>query len=579
MKKVLLILFSLFLGTNSLLATNMTSEDTIKEDLKCAYKRLDVADTFIVNTDKFKCSSGLCSSSDFNKIGILNTNEYERIGGITSYLVNRQPFVSLGNNGYDVITPSEIKYQESNGTLRPTMYVKEIVKVTGRGTKNDPWKFVYPNYKVKINIVGGNINGQSNYTEILKTFDKEYVINKGPNYYMKDVSKDVKCSGKVNYNFTDNKLQLLNVESDVTCSVKYTVNKYYLALILNNATSSENNVLVNALEDKSISINPEENYAFTGANCTNGQTYQYSNKTFTVKSINKDTTCTLRYEKVRNVESNTDGEYVVPASGYYLMEASGAKGSGNGGKGAYVSAEVYLVKGQTIKYEVGTSTNGAASIGSGSHAGGGASRFKLNSEYFIISAGGGGGSNGSPGGEGNGLGGVNSSDSSKNGKNGVSGSGGSSAADATVCTRTGTCGGGCKRYETTYRRCCESYSPPHEECVNGETECGDAFCEKLPSSQQGSCYRKCGENNGIGKKCRTVGGGCESYGTCPHESCAEYYETYSCCTSTSTKSGDSGNGGKSVISSKLNNKTITIKQKVTGSNNGNGKIKISFVRE
>lgn len=396
---------------------------------------------------------------------------------------------------------------------------------------------------------------------------------------MKDVSKDVKCSGKVNYNFTDNKLQLLNVESDVTCSVKYTVNKYYLALILNNATSSENNVLVNALEDKSISISPEENYAFTGANCTNGQTYQYSNKTFTVKSINKDTTCTLRYEKVRNVESNTDGEYVVPASGYYLMEASGAKGSGNGGKGAYVSAEVYLVKGQTIKYEVGTSTNGAASIGSGSHAGGGASRFKLNNEYFIISAGGGGGSNGSPGGEGNGLGGVNSSDSSKNGKNGVSGSGGSSAADATVCTRTGTCGGGCKRYETTYRRCCESYSPPHEECVNGEVECGDAFCEKLPSSQQGSCYRKCGENNGIGKKCRTVGGGCESYGTCPHESCAEYYPTYSCCTSTSTKSGDSGNGGKSVISSKLNNKTITIKQKVTGSNNGNGKIKISFVRE
>ena len=579
MKKVLLILFSLFLGTNSLLATNMTSEDTIKEDLKCAYKRLDVADTFMVNTDKFKCSSGLCSSSDFNKIGILNTNEYERVGGITSYLVNRQPFVSLGNNGYDVITPSEIKYQESNGTLRPTMYVKEIVKVTGRGTKNDPWKFVYPNYKVKINIVGGNINGQSNYTEILKTFDKEYVINKGANYYMKDVSKDVKCSGKVNYNFTDNKLQLLNVESDVTCSVKYTVNKYYLALILNNATSSENNVLVNALEDKSISISAEENYAFTGANCTNGQTYEYSNKTFTVKSINKDTTCTLKYEKVRNVESNTDGEYVVPASGYYLMEALGAKGSGNGGKGAYVSAEVYLVKGQTIKYEVGTSTNGAASIGSGSHAGGGASRFKLNSEYFIISAGGGGGNNGSPGGEGNGLGGVNSSDSSKNGKNGVSGSGGSSAADATICTTTGTCGGGCKRTETAYRRCCESYSPPHEECVNGEVECGDAFCENLPSSQQGSCYRNCGSNNGLGKKCRTVGGGCESYGTCPYEDCAEYYPTYSCCTSTSTKSGDSGNGGKSVISSKLNNKTITIKQKVSGSNNGNGKIKISFVKE
>lgn len=40
----------------------------------------------------------------------------------------------------------------------------------------------------------------------------------------------------------------------------------------------------------------------------------------------------FKIRKVRNVESNTDGEYVVPASGYYLMEALGAKGSGNGGK-------------------------------------------------------------------------------------------------------------------------------------------------------------------------------------------------------------------------------------------------------
>ena len=229
MKKLCVFIISMFFCLTSLYAANQTNANTIKEDLKCFYTRLDKENIFILDTDKFKCTNGVCVSSDFNKIGILNTNEYERVGGSTSYLVNRLPFVTLGNNGYDVITPSEIKYQESNGTLRPTMYVKEIVKVTGRGTKNDPWKFVYPNYKVKINIVGGNINGQSNYTEILKTFDKEYVINKGPNYYMKDVSKDVKCSGKVNYNFTDNKLQLLNVESDVTCSVKYTVNKYYLA--------------------------------------------------------------------------------------------------------------------------------------------------------------------------------------------------------------------------------------------------------------------------------------------------------------------------------------------------------------
>lgn len=579
MKKILILFFGLFLGMSSLLAANMTSESTIKEDLKCAYKRLDVADTFIVNTDKFKCSSGLCSSSDFNKIGILNTNEYERIGGNTSYLVNRIPFVSLGSNGYDLITSSEVVYQESKGALRPTMYVKEIVRVTGRGTKSDPWKFVYPNYKVKINIVGGNINGQSNYTEILKSYDKEYVINKNSNYYMKNISEDVKCSGKVNYSFFDNKLNLNDVESDVTCTVNYTVNKYYLTLVLNNATSTENDVLVNALEDKSINITPDEKYAFKSASCTNDQSFNYSDKTFTIKSISSDTVCTLDYVKVSDVESSTDGEYNVPASGYYLMEASGAKGSGNGGKGAYVSALVYLLKGQTIKYEVGTSTNGAASTGSGSHAGGGASRFKLNGNYFIISAGGGGGSNGTAGGDGNSQGGVNSSDSSKNGKNGINGSGGSSAADATVCVTTGTCGGGCKTTGTLYSRCCESYVPAHEECVNGEVECGDTFCEGLPASQQDACYKRCGSNSGLGKKCQTVAGYCESYGSCPYEGCTEYYPTYSCCTSTSTKSGNSGNGGKSVVSNKLNNKAITVKQKVSGSNNGNGKIKISFVKE
>ena len=142
MVKLCVFIICMFFCLTSLYAANQTNANTIKGDLKCFYTRLDKENIFILDTDKFKCTNGVCVSSDFNKIGILNTNEYERVGGSTSYLVNRLPFVTLGNNGYDVVTSNEIRQGESEGGLRPVLVLEEGLYVIGSGTKRDPWILV-----------------------------------------------------------------------------------------------------------------------------------------------------------------------------------------------------------------------------------------------------------------------------------------------------------------------------------------------------------------------------------------------------------------------------------------------------
>lgn len=54
------------------------------------------------------CSSSGCTSSIFEKAGIISTYEYKNIGGNSSYLVSREPFVTLNNTGYDLATSTEI---------------------------------------------------------------------------------------------------------------------------------------------------------------------------------------------------------------------------------------------------------------------------------------------------------------------------------------------------------------------------------------------------------------------------------------------------------------------------------------
>lgn len=129
------------------------------------------------------------------------------------------------------------------------------------------------------------------------------------------------------------------------------------------------------------------------------------------------------------IENVTPGTYTVPipATGFYEIEAYGAQG-GNygsyaGGKGGYVSARVWLKKGDVITYAVASSSGGGNGNVSGSGAaGGGATVVSSDQLGVLLIAGGGGGASSTKSG---GAGGLTSGliAGSNNGGNGAAGGG------------------------------------------------------------------------------------------------------------------------------------------------------------
>ena len=98
----------------------------------------------------------------------------------------------------------------------------------------------------------------------------------------------------------------------------------------------------------------------------------------------------IRYDKYGNVggQFNYTGQYqtwTAPATGYYLLEAWGAKGSNNGGNGAYTAGNIYLTSGTNLYIYAGNRTDGmgagwnggGAAIRSDGFGGGGATDFRL----------------------------------------------------------------------------------------------------------------------------------------------------------------------------------------------------------
>lgn len=558
-------------------------------------KAVKNTDTFITKFDKYKLylettnmylyNGKLSAKAGFNNGGFISTYEFNTtISNKDSYLITGSRYFTMTDSSdmVDVVNLRKITNENKNNTFesRVTEYIIPETKITGSGSRNDPWVFKMPKYKITINLSNAAIDESNNFVDTIYGYNATYLISPDTFYHFKNNDGDLSCSGEANVVLANDKISFKNVSSDVTCNVKYRGDIVTASIIVNNGTAANSTLSGEVGKDLSTTITATTGYAFSNVSCTNSQNATYASKTITINKISNYTTCTLDYVKVPTVNPTGDGTYTVPTTGYYLLTALGAQGSGNGGKGGSVSAEVYLIKGQSIIYSQGTTTNGAASVGNGSSAGGGSSTFKLNNSYFLIGAGGGGGSNGTAGGNGTGQGGVNTSDSSKNGKNGVNGCGGSSAQNITTCSLYGTCGGGCTSWSETSYRCCESYESS-QTCATGQTDCGDVFCDDgytTGSTGWKNCMKNCGAA-GTGTTCKTTGTTCTSYTTCEDTTCSAYAPTYSCCKSESTVSGNPGNGGKNSISSTLNGKSTTVKTNATGSNSSNGSLKITFVKE
>ncbi|MEG0726442.1 MAG: cadherin-like beta sandwich domain-containing protein [Erysipelothrix sp.] len=134
-------------------------------------------------------------------------------------------------------------------------------------------------------------------------------------------------------------------------------------------------------------------------------------------------------------------QFIVPYTGMYRLEAWGAQG-GNvgdflGGKGAYATGEIYLLKDEIVNVTVGgdgnnnigQGYNGGGSNFSGTQRGGGATDIRIGGAGFYnrILVAGGGGSAGKTGhgGAAGGLQGINASGTSSYGRGGTQTGGGS----------------------------------------------------------------------------------------------------------------------------------------------------------
>ena len=113
-------------------------------NLNSFYNALEDVSDYILPTNKFLCtgSSITCAAnSKFSNIGLINVDEYNKIGGLNSYLGSTSSYFSMTevDNQVSNITSNGIENVSFDTTsgLRGVVYVQEDVRVTGSGTASD----------------------------------------------------------------------------------------------------------------------------------------------------------------------------------------------------------------------------------------------------------------------------------------------------------------------------------------------------------------------------------------------------------------------------------------------------------
>lgn len=570
----------------------------------------------------------LNKSSDFNNGGFINNYEFNTSfdKNNDSYLITGSKYwtmTKLNNSVYavDIRKISNVSISHSYESRITELIIPETM-VSGSGSRDNPWMFITPEFKITINLVNASINDKNKISETVIGYNKTYTITPDKSYYIfKNKEGDLVCDKTIgSYKIVDNKLVLDNIKGNGSCSIRYRGKDVTANIVVNNGTAA-NSILTGEVGDSlSTTVNGTSAYAYDSVSCTNGQSASYVPKKITVNNITNDTTCTVIYgkpeDKIYTFVAN-DQTYNVKYNGYYTFELLGAQGE-YGGKGAKVNGTVYLSKGDTIIVNTGGAGSNSGTAkgynggGSGQYYGGGASTIKKNGTILIAAAGGGGGKNGTAGGTGNAQGGASVGD--KAGSKGTNGGGGGSSYDyyyddnCKPCyTGADTCTGGyiltnCKDCHHTESKCHGGYVPYRYgdgtgdrwyECRNNgwygygssNINCGtDQKVFSCSPPPTGSCTN--------GSKI-TVSGACtgycigEQWKDCAYTSdecvygcdsvwseCAEGENTckYGC--DRLKKDYISGNGGSNKYSSNIKNITIN-----NGYNTGNGQVKVTFYGE
>ena len=535
-------------------------------------KAVKNTDTFITKFDKYKLylettdmylyNGKLSAKAGFNNGGFISTYEFNTtINNKDSYLITGSRYFTMTDSSdmVDVVNLRKITNENKNSTFesRVTEYIIPETKITGSGSRNDPWVFKMPKYKITINLSNAAIDGSNNFVDTVYGYNATYLISPDTFYHFKNNDGDLSCSSEANVVLANDKISFKNISSDVTCNVKYRGDIVTASIIVNNGTAANSTLSGEVGKDLSTTITASTGYAFSNVSCTNSQNATYASKTITINKISNYTTCTLDYVKVPTVNPTGDGTYTVPATGYYLLTAAGAQGSESGGKGGQVVGEISLNTGEVLTIDIG-GTNGYNGGGAYNNTkyvqGGGATTVKYNSATVITAAGGGGGATGTAGGSGNGSGGA--SVGAGAGLAGSNGGGGSKSLNYSAKVNCRQTGGDCIRETTT--ECC------HRVCSgSGYT------CTRWASNS--SAYEASSGACGIIGCTGCVCNGEIECSTCTE--CAAYSPVTETC-DTQVTSGKGGNGGANATTSVITNVT-----KSNGINSGNGKLIIQYIGE
>ena len=501
MKKIILFISFLVLCIPCFVFGVINNNYSISSNYTADYiKMFDAYKLFIAGVDgtyvpyNYAGHGSLESASKFQYGGLLsnfefNTSKYNN----KSWLIDGQEYWTLttqgsGKNYYidRVGTGNTYKNHSDETGVKITEYILPHTKVTGKGSYSDPWVFIKPEFNITINLENATVAGTSNFSKTIYQYEAEYSVVP-IDYYYEYQSHTCDGNANISFNPATGKLDLNNVLSNVTCSIKYKAKHFPVNIVLSNASANVTSLNIIYGENAEFTIDPNQGYVYRGASCTNSQTYSYTTHLFKVTNVTGPTTCTLDIAKV---DSKTyaylasDQTYTAPYAGYYDFDLYGARGGGYGGAGGKAWARIYLNAGDVITINTG-GTNGYNGGGAGKYTGGGATTIKRNGTILVAAAGGGGGAEGTAGGNGTGAGGAKAH-TSGSGTNGGAGSAGSNYSG----------GGSSYDYSNTY----------YDECLTGSNTCRGGNIETNCSS----CHHR--EYECVGDYVETST--CQSYGTC-----------------------------------------------------------------
>ncbi len=294
--------------------TGSTTTALVPTSLSNFYGTLENVDNVVYKTNMFNCSSSGCTSSNYTNIGLITTFEYNSVGGLNSYLANTNSFFAIDGENISNITSGGIEgtTEETTSGLRPSIYLKTDLQVTGSGTASDPYRI---SQRSDINLVAYTLDGAA--TE--KTF--QYLL-------ANNVVKEVVCEKgtKAVWDYAKNTITLSEVVVPDYCTINFG-DGYTVNLVANNGTvTSPNPVAIGYNGGVSFEVSPNAGYKLEGAtvSCNGGATAVLANGKVNVSGVTSAQTCTINMAKqAYKITMNVPNGSSNPATKDILYKESG----------------------------------------------------------------------------------------------------------------------------------------------------------------------------------------------------------------------------------------------------------------